>query len=385
MFQSFYNGLSGMFNFSRSLDNISSNISNMNTPGYRGKDLFVRSLEGAAGDNLATTVSGVETRSHAGEIRSTGNNTDVAINGMGYFVLKDKSGSLFYSRAGQFSFDKDGYLVDSVNKYNVLAIDENQNLKNFDIGSLKVLAPKPTTSVKLTGNLAVSGVDHTVSGLTIFDSAGVSHAVSLKLTNGSGGVWHVVATDSTQVNIGEFDVKFAADGTPIKDFNKPAVDLKFGGNSTKVIFDFGEPGSFAGAIQREASDSSLSGLVVDGQASSGVSNFKFLDSGIIEIEYLNGKKVLGPGLALASFKDESLLKTLSGSLLYSQDASNATYGKPNTTVFGTIVKDSIELSNVDLTQEFADILIVQRGYQASSKIMTVSNELVEQLYSNSRG
>lgn len=384
MFQSFYNGLSGMFNFSKNLDNISSNISNMNTPGYRGKDLFVRSLEGESNSSLATTLNGTQIRTHAGEIRSTGNNTDVAINGLGHFVLRDDQGGFYYTRAGQFSFDKDGVLIDSATKYKVISIDENLVLKNFDISSLKTLAPKPTTEVKLNGRLAVSGVEHTVSGLSVFDSAGVAHVISLKLTNSGSGTWHAVATDAAQVVVGEFDVKFAADGTPVKDFNKPSVELKFS-VPIKVAFNFGEPGSFSGVTQAEISESSVTGLVSDGRASSGVSNISFLDTGVIELEYLNGEKVKGPGLALVSFKDESILKSLSGSLLVSPNPDNAVFGKPKSAALGSIVKNSLELSNVDLTQEFADILIVQRGYQASSKVMSVSNELVEQLYNNSRG
>lgn len=119
MLQAFFNGLSGLFSFSKGLDNVSNNVSNMNTPGYRGSDTFYRSVNGQGGEGIGAKVAGTEVRVKPGEARQTGNSMNAAVDGNGYFVLRDENGNFFYTRAGQFQVDKDGYLVDSVSQRRV--------------------------------------------------------------------------------------------------------------------------------------------------------------------------------------------------------------------------------------------------------------------------
>ncbi len=88
MMQSFFNGLSGLLTFSQGLKNTSNNVSNMNTPGFRGSDTFYRSVNGEGDQGLGADVAGTSIRSDQGEIRQTGNDTDIAINGSGFFVLR---------------------------------------------------------------------------------------------------------------------------------------------------------------------------------------------------------------------------------------------------------------------------------------------------------
>ena len=109
MLQAFFNGLSGLLAFSKGLDNVSNNVSNMNTPAYRGSDTFFRSVNGQDGQGLGAGITGTQVRTKAGDTRQTGNDTNAAITGAGYFVLHDSNQQLFYSRAGQFQIDKDGY------------------------------------------------------------------------------------------------------------------------------------------------------------------------------------------------------------------------------------------------------------------------------------
>jgi flagellar hook protein FlgE len=113
MFQALFNSLSGLFSFSRSLDTVSNNVSNMNTPGFRGSDTFFENVNGGRG----TSIGGEGLRTGAGDIRQTGNATDMAIDGNGFFVLRDTSGNLHYTRAGQFRFNDQGLLTDSVTGY----------------------------------------------------------------------------------------------------------------------------------------------------------------------------------------------------------------------------------------------------------------------------
>src|SRR3989338_4305570 len=112
MLQAFFNGLSGLFAFSKGLDNVSNNVSNMNTPGFRGSDTFYRSVSGQDVQGLGAGETGTEFRTKPGDPRQTGSLTDLAISGAGYFVLRDGSDEVFYTRSGQFQINADGYLVD---------------------------------------------------------------------------------------------------------------------------------------------------------------------------------------------------------------------------------------------------------------------------------
>jgi len=105
----------------------------------------------------------------------------------------------------------------------------------------------------------------------------------------------------------------------------------------------------------------------------------------MKFNYSNGEKKDGSQIALADFSDETSLVASKNSLYEAPDSMPPTYGRPSDAQFGRIQGGHIELSNVDLAQEFGDILIIQRGYQASSRVMTVSNEMLEQLYNSTRG
>ncbi|MBO7942419.1 flagellar hook basal-body protein, partial [Streptomyces sp. S9] len=118
MFQALFNSLSGLFSFSRSLDTVSNNVSNMNTPGFRGSDSFFANIDGGYG----TSIAGQGLRPQPGDMRQTGTPTDMAVEGEGYFVLRDRSGELHYTRAGQFRFNDSGVLVDTATGYDVMAI-----------------------------------------------------------------------------------------------------------------------------------------------------------------------------------------------------------------------------------------------------------------------
>src|SRR6478736_110832 len=113
MFQALFNSLSGLFSFSRSLNTVSNNVANMNTPGFRGSDAFFSNINGGRGSRIA----GEGLRTKAGDIRQTGNSTDLAVDGDGYFILRDTDGNFFYTRAGQFRFNDQGVLVDTVNGF----------------------------------------------------------------------------------------------------------------------------------------------------------------------------------------------------------------------------------------------------------------------------
>lgn len=391
MLQAFFNGMSGLFAFSKGLDNVSNNVSNMNTPGYRGNDTFYRSINGQDGQGLGAGIAGTEVRTKAGETRQTGNDSNAAITGAGYFVLHNEHKEVFFTRAGQFVVDKDAYLVESVTQNRVQGIDAAGNLLDINIKAQRTLPPKPTTKVEMVGTLARSGPtesSHQINTVKVFDASGSTHTLTIKfeiqLTPENS--WQVEVTDAEGVVLHTGQIAFGADGSPLAGFNTLSVPLTANGATQSILLDFGTPGSFNLASQVASGPShTLGATVTDGSAVAGLSSFSFDEKGVIKFTYSNGEKRDGSQLALADFPDQSALIAAEKSMYRVPDSMRPQFGRAGEAQFGRIQGGFLELSNIDLAQEFGDILIIQRGYQASSRVMTVSNELLEQLYNGTRG
>lgn len=383
MFQALYNSLSGLFSFSRSLETVSNNVSNMNTPGFRGSDSFFENVLGGRG----TRVAGEGLRTEAGDLRQTGTATDLAVIGSGFFVLRDPDGNLHYTRAGQFRFDDAGTLVDTVTGYEVLARDASGNLAPVNIGASRNLAAEATTRVNLSGNLLPSATTHSVPNVRVFDASGEDHNLTVTFTNTSATTpnsWSVSVTNESGAVVGSGELRFAADGSLLAGFTTVAVSLNLPSGTQAITLDFGTAGNLSGTTQFAGSTTNLGARTINGHGVLGLSSFSFDTSGVLQLNY-GAETREGQQLALAFISDESSLHS-DGSRLYSGvDASRVTLGHADTGSFGRIAAGSLELSNVDLTQEFADMIVIQRGYQASSRVLTVSNEMIENLYNSTRG
>ncbi len=388
MFQALFNSLSGLFSFSRSLDTVSNNISNMNTPGFRGSDTFFENINGSRG----TRVSGEGLRTGGGDIRQTGNPTDVAIDGNGFYVLRDDAGNLYYTRAGQFRFNTDNVLADSVTGYEVMAIDAAGNLSNIDYDTYRTIPPAATTAIRMSGNIVPATPTLTLAALRIYDASGNVHTLTTTLTNTAPGIYQVTVTDETGavVSTAGSSVRFdttnsATAGTPLAGFNTVALNLTYQGAAQTVTLNFGTPGAFNGTTSLTGITNNLGGQVTNGRPLLGVTDLSFDTEGVMQLVYSASEKRQGPRLALASFPNESSMELIGGRLIAGSSVQQRQLGRPGEGIFGKIAGGSLELANVDLTQEFADMIIIQRGYQASSRVMTVSNEMIETLYNSTRG
>ncbi|MBW8311250.1 MAG: flagellar basal-body rod protein FlgF [Rhizobium sp.] len=384
MFQALFNSLSGLFSFSRSLDTVSNNVSNMNTPGFRGSDTFFENVNGGRG----TSVSGEGLRTTPGDVRQTGNATDLAIDGNGFFILRDADGNLHYTRAGQFRFDDQGFLVDSVTGFQVMAIDDVGNLVEIDLDAYRTLPPVATTEVTLVGNIVPGTPTHVINSVRVYDTNGNMHTLRVTLTDNTAvtpGSYLVTVADETGATVDTGELRFGLDGTPAPGFNSMSIDLNYQGVAQSVTLSMGAPGSFTGATRLAGSSTNMGARVTDGHGVLGVTELSFDDNGVMQLVYSASERREGPQIALANFSNESSLELSGGRLVSGAGTENRTIGRPGDATFGVIAGGSLEMSNVDLTQEFADMIIIQRGYQASSRVMTVSNEMIEQLYNSTRG
>src|SRR5262245_10288772 len=204
-------GLTGLLAFSKDLTVIGDNVANVNTPGFKGSKLLFAELfsqaqlgDGATRGSTLELGAGVGTlgtqRSfQQGELRATGNGLDAAIDGNGLFVVR-KDDETFYTRAGQFSFDADGFLVDATGA-RVQAL-QNGVLKDIRLDGLRTSAGNPTSRINFTGilnNNDAPSAPHTVANVAVIDSAGGSQTISVRFTNNRAvtpGSWNVEALDA---------------------------------------------------------------------------------------------------------------------------------------------------------------------------------------------
>ena len=388
--QALYNSVSGLFGFSQNLNTISNNISNMNTPGFRGSNSFFEDVI----DDDGTKIAGTGADTSQGQIEQTSTSTDVAIQGEGLFILKDPQGNLYYTRSGQFEFNSSGQLIDSVNKYLVQGYSPTGSFGNIDISNLKTLPAVATTTVNMVGNIFTTSSPDTISNVTIYDAQGTAHTLTMTLKTASSSTipvtsgsttWDVSITDSSGATLGSGQISFDQTGAPEAGANQVTMTANLGGKSQSIAFNLGMPGSLSGATGISGETTSLAAKVQDGHGVVGISSESFDTNGILQLTYADGSTNAGPQLALASFPDETSMQEIQGNLYLPPQNQTAQIGRPGSDIFGKIDGSSLEMSNVDLTKELADMIVLQRGYQASSRVMTVSGDMLQQLYDSTRG
>ena len=398
MFETIYKGLTGLTGFSKGLDVLSNNIANLNTTGFKSselsfRDLFYRYAETGDGRTNAQLGQGVDaestrTRFRQGEIRDTGNPLDIAVNGNGFLVLH-RDGKTYYTRAGQLELNADGFLVERGSGGFVQALNGSTNLSNIDIGSHRSSPPLATSRIELTGNLtrnlgATGTATHEINSVTVFDAAGTSRTLLLRFTSTTPGVWTVEVLEpsaSTTAVIATGEIRYQGNGSPETGFNSVDVTLtSAGAGDSTIALSFGEPGSFSGTTGFSGGTTSDARVASqDGHGVGSLTRASFNSDGTLSFTYSNGQTTTGQRLALALFQDQQSLKLDGSSLFEGRSDQPPIFGHPGDGNFGSVQSEKIEISNVELTEQFTDLVIIQRGYQASSQVTTVANEMIQQL------
>lgn len=393
-----YTSMTGLLTYSRALDVIGDNVANLNTIGFKATDLMFESVppiggaghEGGRSPNAdvagyGSIVTGTRRRFTQGEIRDTGVATNLAVSGDGFFVLKS-SGKTFYTRNGQFDLDVDGNLVDANGKkvQGFLA----GTLQDVVIDRNKTNPPSATALVNFSGNLSLGSTTHSLD-VKVFDADGTQRTLKATFTNStstSPGTWTVNLKDDNNVDLLNGQIKFEGAGTPSTGFSTLQFNLvSAGGTSKQITLDFGRPGTFDGATS--FSGGTTSTLVVsktDGYGVGRLNNFSFDERGLLTLQYSNGQKEESYRIALATFADPQLLVSGDGGL-FRLDEGDVQIGMASENGFGALKPQSVELANVELSREFADILILQRGFQASSQVLNVTSKMIEDIYNSVSG
>ena len=400
MIRTIYTALSGMDAYRKGLDAISNNVANLNTPGFKsGVPMFLDIVQrnasggllGSAGSSQRGAGVTVDTNIvdfKQGEMRSTGNPLDAAVDGSGFFVL-ERNGQQYYTRAGQFQFDKDGFLVDRSSGARVAVSTASAGLTDFNVDAMRAFAPKATKLVTVSGNLARTGsAAYELGSITVFDSAGGSHALKAKFVqDGTDPLkWTVEVRDENNVVLGSASVTFNTDGTLNAD---PALKVTVKPKDLPTFdvgFDFGKAGSYGGITSLvNNTQSQLQMVKQDGVTFGSLTSVDFDEKGQVTLHYSNGEKLTPATLLLAQFGSSDPLVSIGGGLFVAPDATAPIIGTANSHGLGRLVGGQLELSNVDLTEQFTNLIIIQRGYQASSQMATVANEMVQQLLTITQG
>jgi flagellar hook protein FlgE len=299
--------------------------------------------------------------------------------------MLDEDGSLRYTRAGQFQFNEDGVLVERGSGAKVWVSTADSALGFFDIDDARTSPPKVTTEVTIVGTLARGGstLSYELPNITVFDSAGTSIALKARLTRDAEDFfkWTVEVLDPQNHVIGTGEIRFGENGTPLEDASRVTVTVDATNvDDFDVVFDFGAAGSFAGVTSPAASTSSqLQVLRQDGLAAGSLTRTEFDDRGQLKLTYSNGKTDVVATLVLAQFDAPEQLQALGNGMFAAPEGATRRLGSGLSEGLGRIVGGRLEMSNVELTQQFTDLIIMQRGYQASSQISSVANELIQAL------
>jgi flagellar hook protein FlgE len=400
----------------------SNNIANVNTTGFKGSraefsDLLA-SQTGGATSGLGVRISGASTNFAQGSIENTGRTTDMAIEGNGFFVVGNGEGQL-YTRAGNFRIDKDSLLTsDEALQVQGQLLDDTGaptgGLVPITFATAATEA-EATDTVILKNNLdaqasvIAGGFDPTdfdtanatsnfATTVKVYDSLGARHDMTLYFTKTGAGAWDVnVAVDAGETGgtpgdinvLGTATLAFDTTGaltSPAPDATiinvtfdgaeASAITLNFGSNSAAIGDGLGRDG-----IVQLASASNVAGSP-DGFAAGALAGISVNAAGIVTGIFDNGQSRPLYQLALANFQAPDRLVAI-GSGLYreSVDSGVPSVGTPGEAGLGNIVGQAIERSNVDLAQEFVDLISLQRSFQANARVITTTDGLLSDLIS----
>ncbi len=428
-------GRAGIQSHGAAISVLSDNIANANTVGFKSSraefvDLLAGNISGsgsATAVGSGSSVANVTQIFTQGSFEYTGRGLDLAIDGNGFFIVEDPSGARFYSRAGNFSIDADGNLLNQ-NGNNVMGFPVNGTggLELLNINDISTTS-QPTSNVKITGNLDAStalGTGDPYAGnlgvhaatptfdfvqqdaaystfLTVYDSLGKDHTLNIFFfQSGTPNQWEVgVYVDAAEVGgtpgeayrlggmstadasaspaTGGSFIEFLGDGKRASvgspDFTLNNIPWSNGSNSSNINMTFDPYTQFSTA-------SNISSLIQDGSGSGNVVSFNVETDGTLFATLDNGESANVGQIALATFGNPEALRRTGESLFSeSQESGQPVIGTAQSGKFGAIESGAIELSTSDIASDFIKLITLQRGFQGSSRIISNIDDLLNEI------
>jgi len=420
---SLFTAVSGMNANGTALSVISDNVANMNTTGFKSSraafgDILSQQIgESQVGRGVLLTE--VAPQFTQGTFENTASVLDMAVDGDGLFVMKDSTGT-YYTRAGQFSVDKEGYVVNAsgikLQGYLYSATGTATSaLGDINVSSVNS-APNATQNVVLAANIdsratipaAFDVTDpNTTSNfstsVTAYDSLGNGHNVNVyfrktaEAATGNSWAWYAVvdAADSSsgsteiqaQGTLGFTNNGFLDTESAIT-YNLASGGFDFNGGAAAgqvIDFDFGtsittDAGTGLDGTTQYGAESATSFQSQDGYASGSLKSITISQDGTMTGIFTNGQTRGLAQLALAKFiSPTGLTKMGRGLYAESTESGQPVISTPGSSGTGAVLSNTLELSNVDLAEEFVKMILSQRGFQANSRVISTSDELMQEL------
>lgn len=411
-----YSGVSGLNTNSQAMSVIGNNLANTNTVGFKGSrtvfaDLLSSSINGSGGVSQVgrgVGMSKVDQVFSQGTFESTESNLDVAIEGEGFFILKEPGDeSAYYSRAGAFRFDENGFLINPEGfRVQGKQFDVNGELLPGDASDIQVagtglIEGNATSSLTLTTNLDSSEPiiaaafdltdDNTFtysSSAQVFDSLGNPHLLTtyfIKTASNTWGVRWSAETDAVPPVVLQGalpNLTFTSDGVLTNSVLVPPTDTVASIPAASLAWNNGTTNTGIDITFETTQFNSESVVISQNQNGFGAGNLTGVEidpDGIVIASYSNGQQTKIAQLVLGKFVNPNGLR-LVGSNLFSETTSSgpARTGLPGPEL-GKVFTNSLEQSNVDMGAEFVRMITAQRGFQANSKIITTVDELLGEL------
>lgn len=399
MMRSMFAGVSGLRNHQIRMDVIGNNIANVNTVGFKTsrvtfQEVFSQMIRGAGsptpeqgGTNpqtvgLGMSVAGIDVQHTQGNLQTGGKMTDLAVQGGGFFVL-ERAGQLSYTRAGAFDVDGLGYLVNPADGSRVLGwsatagvlpLADRSGLGPIVISPGQTVPATATDAITFARNLDASGAvgaQHVIS-IDVYDSLGSRHNMTLTYAKTGTNAWSWTATVGA-ATVGTGTLTFADTGELTGSTGGPITFSPTGAAPMSITPDFDAMSQYAAASTATATGR-------NGYVMGSLESFSIDNTGTITGVFSNGETMILAQVALVSFANPAgLVSRGGGSYAESNNSGVPQLGAPGTGGRGSIAPNSLEMSNVDLSQEFTNMIVTQRGFQANSRIITTSDEMLQEL------
>jgi flagellar hook protein FlgE len=403
MIGSLFAGISGLNANAMAMTVIGDNIANVNTTAFKANrssfaNVLSQSLGGSTGSDIGRGVEfwGTSAMWTQGSLENTGSATDLAINGKGFFIVNDPSGASFYTRAGQFYLNELGNMVNPddliVQGYEIDANGNLGNLTDIRIPGERVSPPSPTATFTFDINLdagSAPGATYSTSQ-SVYDSLGNAIPLTLTFTKQAAppaGTWVVSGTVPAPNGpgvafTGGTTFTFKDTGDLILPAGDLTLDIVMGNGAANMQLNWDLVGAAGplGDITGYAAPSNTTFQYQDGYASGVLRGISVDEGGVVTAAYSNGQLIPLFQVAMADFPSYEGLAKL-GKNLYAESLNS---GQPLPGVagngrLGSISPMAIEMSNVDLAQEFVKMITTQRAFQANSRVITTSDEILAEL------
>ena len=406
MIGSLFSGISGLNANSKAMSVIGDNIANVNTTGFKTSsvsfgNMFAQSLDESAVASIGSGVKmlGINQMWTSGPTENTGNATDLAINGKGMFVVENAAGSSFYTRAGNFTFNDEGFLVNPegllVQGYAISETGSLSALDHINIAGDNTYKNQATSEMTVGLNLDAQAEtdDEYTTTITVNDSLGNNIPLTLNFTKlADVNQWTVTAEIPASVGTASIVDSAGAAGTLTLAFDASGkltntadgyinLDLDNGAlTNQQITLNLAEDGAANGNVTGYPSPTMLSSQSQDGYPAGILQSVSVDDLGVVTGSYSNGQRIDLFRVALADFPSyQGLTKTGSNLYTASKHSGQAVIGIIGTGRLGNLTPSSLEMSNVDLATEFVKMITTQRAYQANSKVISTSDELLQEL------